>query len=228
MLALIPARSGSKGLPDKNTLLLKNKPLIAYTIQAALASSAISRVVVNTDCQRIAEIAIEFGAEVPYLRSALLAKDDSKAIDVYKDAICRLKDFGFRQINSLCVLLPTCPLRTHLDIDNACGLFNETGVNSVVSYTKANHPIEWHKHIDAQLNLKEVPGFLDTQNRQCYKETFYPNGAIYIFKTKLLMSNAYYDHTSKAYIMPQERSLDIDTAWDFELVEKILTKANND
>lgn len=117
MLAIIPARGGSKGLPGKNIKKLMGKPLIAYTIEAALNSSAINRVIVSTDDDKIASVAKQYGAEVPYIRNSELASDSASAIDVYIDAIQRLEIEN--RTDPFMVLLPTVPFRTSENIDEA-------------------------------------------------------------------------------------------------------------
>lgn len=221
MIAIIPARGGSKGLPGKNVKNLNGKPLIAYTIEAALKAECIDRVVVTTDNKKIAEISVKYGAEVPFLRPKHLARDDSKAVDTYLYMIDELQELENITINELMVLLPTCPLRTSVDICNAYNLFKEKEADSVISYTQEKHPIFWHKYIDGEGKFEDI--FEDSiANRQQLRTTFYPNGAIYIFKTKLLKKKEYYSKKSYAYIMPGRRSVDIDTSDDFEYVEFLM------
>ena len=117
MIALIPARGGSKGLPGKNIKSLCGKPLIAYTIQAALNASGINQVVVTTDSEEIAEISRQYGAEVPFLRPKELAEDTSSAVDVYLHAIDFLQKKTGKEIQKFMVLLPTAPLREAKDIE---------------------------------------------------------------------------------------------------------------
>ena len=219
MIAIIPARGGSKGLPGKNIRELAGKPLIAYTIEAALASTAVSRVIVSTDDKEIAEIAKRYGAEVPFMRPVELATDTANAIDTYNYTIDRLEKESGKSISEFMVLLPTVPLRLAADIDGAHRIFKNKNAESVVSYTRENHPVSWHKYIDD--NGKFEPLFEDNQllNRQKHRETYYPNGAIYIFSRELIRSGKYYSSASYAYIMPGERSVDIDTMEDFELAE---------
>jgi CMP-N,N'-diacetyllegionaminic acid synthase len=220
MLALIPARAGSKGLPGKNTLMLNGKPLISYSIEAALKAQNIDRVVVTTDCQEIAQIAQSFGAEVPFIREEYLSTDTAKAIDVYLDATKRLFDKNGIE-NSLCVLLPTCPLREYFDIDASIDIFYKKKADSVISYTKESHPIKWNKYIDKNGQFENI--FPDTiENRQTQRTSFYPNGAIYVFREALLKSNKYYSEKSYSYLMPNERSIDIDTYNDFKYAEFLI------
>lgn len=220
MIALIPARGGSKGLANKNIKLLLGKPLIAYTIEAALKSSNIDEVYVSTDDIKIAEIAKEYGAKVPFLRPARLAQDDSKAIDTYLYMLDKWKALGI-EINEFIVLQPTSPLRTTLDIDKAIALFYEKKADSVVSYTKEIHPISWHKYINDDLKFSSI--FEENlKNRQENKVSYYPNGAIYIFTSHIIREQKYFSEESFAYIMERKNSVDIDYVEDFEYATFLL------
>ena len=125
MIALIPARGGSKGLPNKNIKLLNGKPLIAYSIEAALQAKEVTRVIVSTDYKDIEEVALQYGAEVPFLRPDFLATDNSLSSDMYKYTINRLEEEENIVIDSFVVLQPTSPLRTSIHIDEAIISFRE-------------------------------------------------------------------------------------------------------
>lgn len=228
MIAIIPARGGSKGLPGKNIKSLNGKPLIAYTIEAALRSSCVSRVIVSTDDPEIARISLLYGAEVPFMRPPELATDNSNAIDTYLYTIKRLEQDQETLIDSIMVLLPTCPLRTSEDIDISYKIYKSKKSDSLISYTKENHPISWHKYISDDGGFVDI--ILDTKiaNRQEYRPSYYPNGAIYIFSKELLESGEYYSENSFSYIMPRERSVDIDTLEDFKYVEFLLRDSGNE
>lgn len=222
MIALIPARGGSKGLPNKNIKLLLSKPMIAYSIDAALKSKFISEVYVSTDCEKIAEIAIKHGAKVPFLRPKKLASDDARAIDTYNYMLTKWADMG-KKINDFIILQPTSPLRTSENIDEAIKLFKLKKADSVISYTKESHPITWHKKIDKDfkfINIFEE----NLDNRQVNETTYYPNGSIYIFNANLIRKGEYYSEKSFAYIMPKNKSIDIDYIEDFEYAEFLLQK----
>lgn len=222
MTAIIPARGGSKGLPGKNIKLLNGKPLIAYTIEAAKQSKSITRIIVSTDDQNIADVALKYGAEIPFLRPIHLATDDALAIDVLKYTIERL-DEEQNSIEEFIVLQPTSPLRTALNIDEAICMFKEKKADSVISYCKEHHPIRWHKYITEEGKFENI--FEETlQNRQLEKPTYFPNGAIYIYKTKIINAGKYYTENSFAYIMERENSIDIDDIQDFEYAEFLLKK----
>jgi len=226
MIAIIPARGGSKGLPGKNSKELFGKPLIAYTIEAALNSKYISRVIVSTDDETIAEISKKYGAEIPFMRPGYLATDDSKAIDTYNYTISELEKLGETTIKEFAVLLPTCPLRKVEDINNACQLFFEKKADSVISYTKEHHPISWHKYISPTGKFENIFEQNTLLNRQEIRESYYPNGSIYVFSKELISKEQYYSDNSYAYIMDRSVSVDIDTIEDFELAEYFLKKEN--
>lgn len=222
MIAIIPGRGGSKGLPKKNIKPLLGKPLIAYTIEAALKAKLISRVIVSTDNEEIAAISKQFGAEVPFMRPAHLSEDDSKAIDVYEHAIRWVENSQNSKVTEFAVLLPTTPLRNENHIDEAIELFYKKNAYSVISYTEEDHPIEWHKKVADDLSFIDIFDENSIDNRQNYQKSFYPNGAIYIFTNKVLETKNYYSQNSFAYLMEKQFSIDIDDSFDFELTCCIL------
>ena len=226
MIAIIPARCDSKGLPGKNIRGLHGKPMIAYTIEAALESKYIKNVIISTDCKEIEDVAKKFGAKSYFLRPKELASDDSKAIDNYIYTVDRLNnDFDY-SIDSFVVLQPTSPFRKASDIDNAIEIFKEKIADSVISYTKEQHPIEWHKYLTEEGKFENI--FNERLlNRQEYKPSYFPNGAIYVFKYELIKRNLYYSDNSYAHIMPRHRSVDIDTLEDFQYAEFLISQKND-
>lgn len=225
MIAIIPARGGSKGLPGKNIKEMCGSPLIAYTIEAALKSKSIDHVILSTDDEQIAEIAKKYGAEVPFMRPAELASDKAIAVDNYIYTIGRLEKEWNTKIDCFVVLQPTSPLRIAEDIDGAVDLFNTKKADSVVTYVKEAHPVFWHKKIDENNKLEDV--FEGTiANRQDLPTTYYPNGAVYVFSTEMIRQKKYYTDNSYAYIMPRERSVDIDILDDFKYAEFLMQNRN--
>ena len=223
MIAIIPARGGSKGLPGKNIKLLNGKPMIAYTIEAANKAKKIRRVIVSTDSIEIAEIAKKYGAEVPFLRPAHLATDDALAVDNYIYTIERINEEDNVKVDNVVILQPTSPLRTADDIDGAINLFESKNANSVISFCEENHPIKWHKNIDKKGRVVSI--FEDTiANRQEEIPTYYPNGAVFVFKFSFLKLKKYYSENSFAYIMDRSNSVDIDIIDDFEYAEFLIEK----
>ncbi len=226
MIAIIPARGGSKGLPGKNIKKLNGKPLIAYTIEAALASKKISKIVISTDDEEIAGICREYNnVEIPFLRPKELAGDNSLIIETYLYTIKRINQEEGTSYDSLAALLPTCPFRTGEDIDNAIEMFEKKDADSVISFYEAPHPVQWYRTIDKNGVLRALlPEGDRLANRQKEAKSYLPNGAIYIFKTALLEQNIYYSDKTYPYLMPAERSIDIDSQFDFDIAECLAAK----
>lgn len=229
MIAMIPARGGSKGLPGKNIRELCGKPLIAHTIEAALHAEGIDRVIVTTDSQEIADTAKRYGAEVPFLRPAELAGDTSSAVDVYLHAVDYLEAHGEAPIEKFMVLLPTAPLRSAKHIEAALREFGEKKADTLISMKEAETPISWYYERMPDGSVRNL-GF-DTEkavaNRQSNATYYIPNGAIYILDKKLLREKrTYYSENTVAYLMSAEESVDIDNRIDFMLAE-VLMKGNS-
>ena len=223
MLAIIPARGGSKGLPGKNIRLLGGKPLIHWTIEAALKCKSIDRVILSTDSQEIADACSNIGIEIPFMRPANLAEDESSSIDVYNYTINRLIQDNHFSDDKYVVLLPTVPFVTSNDIDNAVTIFEENNADSVISCTRLPFPKEWIFDVDMKTNLiKNSNNDISLLPRQNYKNSFIANGGIYILRHSLISTQkTYYFQNTMAYEMPEERSIDIDTIHDFKLAEFI-------
>ena len=188
MLAIIPARGGSKGLPGKNIKILAGKSLICHAIDEAKKSKYIDKVVVSTDDESIAHAAIECGAECPFLRPEHLASDDALVNDTYIYMLEKLSTEYEIDIPDFMVLQSTSPLRTVNDIDGAIELFREKNADSVISYTEEIHPVSWHKFLDENLHFIDI---FDQKmaNRQELRKSYYPNGAIYIFKKEIIFQD---------------------------------------
>lgn len=226
MLAIIPARGGSKGLPGKNVRLLAGKPLIAYTIQSALESREVSRVVVSTDSEEIAGIAREYGADIPFMRPAELASDNASAMDTYIYTVDRISNENNTPISEFVVLQPTSPLRMPENIDDAIELFYAKKADSVISMTEEFHPPVWAKRMDSEGRLTNYFDQPDTlANRQVLPTAYMPNGSIYVFRAEILKEKRnYYTENTYAYLMPKLRSVDIDDIYDFEFAEYLIRK----
>ena len=226
MIAIIPARGGSKGLPGKNIRNLAGKPLICHTISAALKAKSITRVIVSTDDANIASIAEGCGAEVPFMRPDELASDNSLAIDSYLYTIDRLATEGNIKIDSFIALLPTAPLRLANDIDGAIEVFNTKEADSVISITDPEVPVEWYKRINKNGILEDYFTNANTmKNRQEFNASYIPNGAIYIFNVDKLRSlRTYYMDKTYPYIMSRGHSVDIDEVLDFYWAEFLINK----
>jgi len=223
ILCVIPARAGSKGLPGKNIKKLLDKPLIAYSIEHAKGSKYIDRVIVSTESKKIADISEEFGAEVPFMRPEELSSDDSSMIDVLLHAMNWLEEREGYPFDILALLHVTTPLRSVEDIDNSIELLVEEGADNVFSVTEA--------HRNPYFNMVEVDknGYVtlvkegNFVTRQSAPKVFDMNSSIYVWwKDVLKKQKSIFLKNSKIYIMPKERSLDIDTELDFKLAELIL------
>ncbi len=225
VLSIIPARGGSKGLPRKNIAMLGGKPLIAYSIESALRSRWSGRVVVSTEDAEISEVSRRYGSEV-LERPEELARDDSSTISVVVHALQRLEKEGY--IPEVVVLLqPTTPLRTSEDIDVAVDLFLKSDCESVVSVCEMEHSPYW--------SFEEKNGYLKPlfgeeclrKRRQDLPRVYLPNGALFISRPKTLFSaGSFYSSRTMAYIMPSERSVDIDSEMDLVKAEMILKKSS--
>jgi CMP-N,N'-diacetyllegionaminic acid synthase len=221
MIAIITARGGSKGLPRKNVLPFCGKPLIAHTIDAAKNSQAIDRIIVSTDDEEIAAVSREYGAEVPFIRPASLASDTAGSREVLLHALGFLEN-QHATIESFCLLQPTSPLRTAEDIDGAFTTFQGKCADSVLSVTPFEHPVQWA--VEMQDNGIIRPREKEKNGRrQDMVEYYRPNGAIYMFRTDFFKdSTGYFGPSSYGYIMPPERSVDIDTPLDFLIAQTTL------
>jgi len=212
MLAIIPARGGSKRLPGKNIKLLNGKPLIAYTIETALQSEYITKVVVSTDCEEIAKVAVQYGALVPGLRPNFLATDEASSNDVILFTIDLIEKEFNTKVNECILLQPTSPLRTSTHIDEAIELYKQKKADAVISFTKEFHPLKWNKYLNEDGVLQEI-SCLD--NRPSY----FPNGSIYVLSKQAIISGNYYTQHTYAYLMDRKYASDIDTQEDWDYVE---------
>jgi len=222
ILAIIPARSGSKGIKDKNIKSLNGNPLIAYTIEAALKSGVFEDVVVSTDSEKYKEVSEEYGAWVPFLRSKELAQDGSSTNEVIEEVLLKLKDVG-KEYDSLMILQPTSPLRDEEDIRNSVKLFYEKKAISVVSMCECDHSPLLTKSLDENLRLDGFLSDLQEKRRQDLKKFYRLNGAIYLSKVDYFLTyKDFYKEKSYAYIMDRRKSIDIDDIYDFKLAEIII------
>jgi len=220
VLAVIPARGGSKGLPNKNILELVGKPLIAWSIEAASDSKYIDRLIISTDSKEIADVAIKYNCEVPFMRPPELATDDANSNDVILHALDKLE----HPYDIVILLQPTSPLRKSKDIDQALEFMQKNNVSVVVSVCSSNKPLYWHFTLGTDGNLKPLYNDkLFYTNRQELPLTYIPNGALYIAKTDYFRSKkTFYTGSTFAYLMPPERSVDIDNRIDFYTAEAII------
>lgn len=222
-LAIIPARSGSKGLPDKNIKPLLGKPLMAYTIEAAVQSELFDTIHLSTDSEQYAQIARKYGAQAPFLRSWQNSNDTASSWDVVLEVLEKYEHRG-RVFDTVMLLQPTSPLRTAEDIHNAYQTMREKRAFTVVSVCEAEHPPIWSNLLPENHCMD---GFLSEEakkQRQVWSKYFRLNGAVYLFDVEHFKARKgiSYDAYSYAYVMPQARSVDIDGPLDLLIAETLL------
>lgn len=223
-IAIIPARSGSKGLPHKNILNLYGKPLIAWTIEAAIKSHQFDRVIVSTDSKQYGKISEEYGAEVIY-RDESISNDTSSTYDVIKDVFHKI---NISNVDYFVLLQPTSPLRNEFHINESIDLFenNYNDYNTLVSMKSAHKSSDLIKQIDETYSLKYFDKDFSNYKRQEYDE-YEPNGAIFISKIQSYLEiKHFFGKQGIAYIMNEDDSIDIDSRNDFELAINILIRKN--
>lgn len=217
-LAIIPARGGSKGIPNKNIIEVEGKPLIAYTIEPALQSKYLDRIIVSTDSKRIAEISKTYGAEVPFLRPSNLATNEAKTIDVVIHAIDSLTE----TYDYVVVLQPTQPLRTTEQIDEAIEQIVDKKQESLVSVEPAEkHPILYRK-IGENGELHPLLNQNSTVRRQDFAEFYVVNGLIYINKIEVLSNKTSLNDNKYGFIT--EPTIDIDYESDIKVFKKMINE----
>lgn len=220
LLALIPARGGSKGILRKNIRSFCGKPLLQWTIEAALAASSVDKIVVSTEDLEIAKVALECGAEVPFLRPPELASDMASGIATVLHALELLP-----QVSDVLLLQPTSPLRTSADIEAIVSLKRQTGRESAVSITPSpKHPAWMYSigHDSKMVPLLQLDGI---HCRQQMPSAFVLNGALYLASRDFLLSKQAFIHEDTVgYVMPAERSVDIDTLLDWQWAEFLMEK----
>ena len=219
ILALIPARGGSKGIHHKNIALLAGKPLIQYTIDAARQSKYIDYILVSTDDAEIAEISKKIGAKVPFLRPKELASDTTKTIDAVLHAIETLRKAG-ETFDSLVLLQPTSPLRTAEHVDKAVETFYQANRQPVVSVSEvSDHPILIRTIEDGRLKPLLQTG--STVRRQDMPPFYRVNGSIYINSIEEISQSTSFNDNPIPFVMSPSHSIDIDEPIDLKIAEWI-------
>ncbi len=223
-LAIISARGGSKGIPGKNIRPVAGKPLIAWTIAAARESAVFQRIIVSTDSQEIAEAARQNGAEIPFMRPADLARDDTSGTDPVVHAVQWLELHENFISEWVMLLQPTSPLRASQDIRRAVALAEQKNADAVVSVAPVEDHPYWMKRIDTDGCLEDFIRLEKPINRrQDLPEVYALNGAIYLVRRTVLMAQeTLFPQRTYALVMPRERSLDVDTPWDLYVADLIL------
>ena len=226
-IAVIPARSGSKGLPDKNIRPVNGKPLLVYTIEAALESGCFDTVHVSTDSERYAEIARQYGADVPFLRSAALATDTASTWDAVREVLACYDELG-KRFDTMMLMQPTTPLRTGEDVKEAYALLQKKQAKSVIAVCEVDHSPLWCDTIPDSGSMK---GFgrkdLAWVNRQDLRPYYRVNGAIYLLSVNginIPPDDEIYEDNCYALFMDRKKSVDVDSEDDLALVEFLLAR----
>ena len=223
-IAIIPARSGSKGLKHKNIRLLNGKPLLAYSIEAAVLSGLFEVVHVSTDSREYSDIASSYGADQPFLRGEENSGDSSSSWDAVREVLTKYRERG--KEFDICVLLqPTSPMRTSEDILVAYDLYFEKNADSLTSVTEVDHPVQWCFKLDESCSMDDfLASPYKNLRRQDLEKYYRENGAIYIMDTKKIFDPDFdfYSGRCVAYIMDRSRSIDIDTLQDFIMAEAVM------
>lgn len=231
VLGVVTARAGSKGIPGKNTRLLAGKPLIAHTIDAARQSGAFDRLILSSDDEAAAAIAVQHGCEVPFMRPPALAADETPHLPVMQHAVAWLRDHDGYTPDWVMILLPTSPLRQPVHITEAIALAVRSGADSVVSVDELPphfHPMRavtidadgWARLFLGGAPVKRRPG-----RRQDMPPVWIFNGAIYLFRTSVLFDRvepSLYGDRVAAYPMAHPYGLNIDEPGDWEIAERAL------
>nr|WP_242821825.1 acylneuraminate cytidylyltransferase family protein [Clostridium massiliodielmoense] len=228
ILAIIPARGGSKGIPHKNIMKICDKPLISYSIEAAKKSKYIDYILVSTDDVDIKEVSLNYGAKVPFLRPNEISTDRAKSIDVVLHGINYLKEHN-DNFEYVVLLQPTSPLRTSKDIDDAIKNIIESDKDSLISVCECSENPILMRTIEKE-KLKPILEFNGDNLRRQELPTFYVfNGAIYINKVYMLQNKKeFIDENTIPFIMDSKKSIDIDNMIDAKIAEMILKENKND
>ncbi len=233
-IAIIPARSGSKGLPGKNVKILLGKPLISWSIESALSSKNIDLVIVSTDSQEIADLSIKFGAEVPFLRPKNLSDDYASSFSVVEHAIKYYKNEKNINFDLVALLEPTSPIRENDDIDNMIDkLFsNYDNKDAIISLGEVSEYPFLMKTLDKDFSINKYIN-LESKSfrRQDQKKLYFPFGVAYISKVStLLIEKTFYPKRSLGYILKKYQNYEVDDIYDFICIESLLRyrKKNKD
>ena len=227
ILGVIPARGGSKSIPRKNITPICGKPMIAYTIEAAQGSQRLTYFVVSSEDPEIIEVAKKYGASVPFVRPAELATDDAPTLPVVQHAVLEIERQQRVTFDYVVLLQPTTPLRLPEDIDRALDRLVATGADSVISVCDvgAYHPARMRQIIDDQLVELPTREPKEMLRRQDLPPVYIRNGAIYAVRREVLMErNSMVGKVCRPYIMPEERSVNVDGRLDLLIAEILLNE----
>jgi len=227
LLGIIPARGGSKGIPGKNIKLLADKPLLAYTIEAARQAGICSRLILTTDSEAIANVGREWGIEVPFIRPPELARDDTAMLPVLQHAVTEMRARGFSP-DAIVILQPTAPFRRGDDLKAAFGLLNSNpSIDSVVSV----EPVPEHyspyfvMKIEEDRLLPFIEGGLKITRRQDAPKAYSRSGDFYFIRIGTLMDgNSVYGQNCRPYIVTHSNRVNLDTLEDWKEAERMVTR----
>ena len=225
-IVLICARGGSKGLPGKNTKLLNGIPLIGWSINVAKKINRASRIIVSTDSEEIAKIAIKYGAEVPFMRPEELALDNSPEWLVWRHAITYLESHEGEKIDNLVVLPVTAPLRTKEDVNNCINEFEKGGVDSIITVSESKRNPYFNMVINDNNGYSSIVNNNTNgiTRRQDAPKVFDMTTVAYIVNSNFIKtSNSIFDGNVRSICIPEERAIDIDTALDFKIAEHLIS-----
>lgn len=221
-IAIVTARSGSKGIKDKNIKAMAGRPMMAYSIEAAIKSKLFEKVMVSTDSTEYAKIALQCGAEVPFLRSAETSGDSAGSWEAVREVLDGYRNIG-HMFDTFCLLQPTSPLRTSADIVSAYNLLSIKDADAVTSVCECEYPMEFMMTLDGSMSLKEFRRNEIDLPRQMLPTYYRLNGAIFVrriqYKSDKIVIKSDEEY---AYVMGTEKSIDIDTLEDFEYAEYLL------
>lgn len=220
--AFIFARGGSKGLPGKNIKVFSGKPLIAWSIEHAQRVRSIDRVIVSTDCEKIAKVAKKYGAEVPFIRPKNLAQDNSSEIDAWKHALTFLLESEGEMPSKMISIPTTAPLRDIKDIEKCIDLYNKSDVDAVITITEAHRNPYFNMVKEAKNGMFDL--VIKPKNkvyrRQDATDVYDMTTVAYVINTKFIMHNdSIFDGKVKAIKVSKESSIDIDNLYDFKMAE---------
>ncbi len=224
-IVLICARGGSKGLPGKNVKPLNEIPLIGWSINIAKQIDRASRIIVSTDSEEIAKVALEYGAEAPFIRPKGLAQDDSPEWLVWRHAIKHVESYENEDINAIIVLPVTAPLRSVKDVNACIDLFEEGEIDTVITVSEANRSPYFNMIVNNDNGYASLVISPENQitRRQDAPEVFDMTTVAYVVNTNVVkLSNSIFEGKVKSIIIPQERSIDIDTLLDFKIAECLI------
>lgn len=226
-IAIIPARGGSKRLPGKNIKLLGGKPLIAWTIEAAIKSNIFDHIFVSTDSEEIASVSRDYGAKVPFLRPAELSSDTATTNDVVTHLISWFEKEYSQEVSNIAILQPTSPLRNAQHIQEAFKVMEMKRAKAVVSVCELEHPIQFCNQLGVDGSMDGFIELGDMKRTQDLDPIYRLNGAIYFLSREYAnrLSELYSEGTY-SYIMGLKSSIDIDVDLDFKLAEFFITNGD--